>query len=131
MLRRVKIDHNTATVDGGGMFVDDGTALVAEDSIIANNIAGGNGGGIENLGETVLRHTKIIDNQAGNNGGGALNQTSGTLTLFATKVVKNTAANSGGGIFNDAGIVELNTATGTTVIKNRPNNCVDVPGCAG
>nr|WP_026189359.1 right-handed parallel beta-helix repeat-containing protein [Salinispora mooreana] len=129
-LRRVTVDHNTATADGGGVFVDVGTPLVVEDSIIANNTSDSNGGGIENVGETVLRRTKIVNNRAGNNGGGILNQTFGTLTLYATKVVKNTAANNGGGIFNQ-GVVELNTATGTVVIKNRPNNCVDVPGCAG
>nr|WP_033667652.1 hypothetical protein [Salinispora fenicalii] len=130
-LRKVTIDYNTATADGGGVFVDVGTPLVIDDSIIANNTSDSNGGGIENVGETVLRRTKIVNNRAGNNGGGIFNQTFGTLTLYATKVVKNTAANNGGGIFNQAGVVELNTATGTVVIKNRPNNCVDVPGCAG
>lgn len=38
----------------------------------------------------------------------------------------------GGGIFTIAGgAVNLNTATGTVVVKNRPNNCVNVPGCSG
>lgn len=72
-----------------------------------------------------------IGNQAGGLGGGIFNTAFGTARLFDTKVVKNIALTDGGGIYNDGGTVELNTATGTVVIKNRPNNCVDVPGCAG
>ncbi|NIL64888.1 right-handed parallel beta-helix repeat-containing protein, partial [Salinispora arenicola] len=49
-----------------------------------------------------------------------------------TKIVKNLAVSEGGGIYNNVpGVVNLNTATGTIVAKNRPDNCVDVPGCPG
>lgn len=51
------------------------------------------------------------------------------LTLFGTKVTNNLAATDGGGIFDNGGTVVLNTATGTVVVKNRPNNCAGVPGC--
>ncbi|WP_413462894.1 hypothetical protein [Salinispora arenicola] len=46
-------------------------------------------------------------------------------------MTNNLAAIDGGGIFNNGGTVVLNTATGTVVVKNRPNNCAGVPGCPG
>lgn len=80
---------------------------------------------------TTLNGTKLDGNQA-DTGGGVQNLAAATLTFFASTVTDNLAVTDGGGIVNDVGgIVTLNTATGTTVISNRPNNCVNVPGCAG
>lgn len=125
------LDNSALSGVAGGLFVNaevGSTYAVVEDSLIKNNTAADLGGGIDTSGVTVLRRTQVIGNQA-NEGGGIYN--TGTLRLFTTKVVKNIAITLGGGIFNNAGTVELNTATGTVVVKNRPNNCVDVPGCAG
>ncbi|WP_026275816.1 hypothetical protein [Salinispora tropica] len=125
-------DNVSLTTISGGLGVDSNASVVVTDSIIKNNSAGTNGGGIYTISELVLRNTKIFGNQAGSQGGGIYNEPLGTLTLFASKVTKNIAATDGGGIYNEAGgTVNLNTATGTVVVKNRPNNCVDVPGCAG
>uniref|UniRef100_A8M589 Parallel beta-helix repeat n=2 Tax=Salinispora arenicola TaxID=168697 RepID=A8M589_SALAI len=132
-LRSVTIDKNTAsTARAGGLAVNPDAAVVVEHSVIEKNYATTEGGGIYNDGELVLRKTKVTGNQA-NLGGGIYNADGGILTLFTTKVIKNIAVTDGGGIFNEmGGTVELNTATGTVVIKNRPNNCSgDVPGCAG
>ncbi len=125
------LDNSALSGVAGGLFVNaevGSTYAVVEDSLIKNNTAADLGGGIDTSGVTVLRRTQVIGNQA-DQGGGIYN--TGTLRLFTTKVVKNIAITLGGGIFNNAGTVELNTATGTVVVKNRPNNCVDVPGCAG
>ncbi|WP_018253369.1 membrane protein [Salinispora mooreana] len=132
-LRNVTVAGNAATDGGGGgLGVNPNTPLVIEDSTIKNNTAIFGGGGILQQGNTVLRRTEVTGNQAGSEGGGIDNDAAGTLTLFSTKVVKNTAVTDGGGIFNVVGgTVELNTATGTTVAKNRPNNCVNVTGCPG
>ncbi|WP_018222524.1 hypothetical protein [Salinispora pacifica] len=128
-MRKVNLADNTASALGGAMFVATDSFAVIEDSLIKNNTNTGSvGGGLYNAGETVVRHTRIIGNQA-TDGGGIYNE--GTISLFTTKVVENIAITDGGGIFNAGGTVNLNTATGTIVIKNRPNNCVDVPGCAG
>uniref|UniRef100_A8M584 Polymorphic outer membrane protein n=1 Tax=Salinispora arenicola (strain CNS-205) TaxID=391037 RepID=A8M584_SALAI len=131
-MRHVSLADNTATVLGAGLFVSgaeegESTAVV-EDSVIKNNSRASAGGGIFNGGQTVLRRTKVIGNQA-NQGGGIFNEE--VISLFTTKVVKNVAIADGGGIFNAGGTVNLNTATGTIVAKNRPNNCVDVPSCPG
>ncbi|WP_018221582.1 autotransporter outer membrane beta-barrel domain-containing protein [Salinispora pacifica] len=132
-LNSVTIANNTAsTARGGGLATNVNAAVVVEDSVIKNNYATIEGGGIYNDAELVLRNTTVTGNQA-DLGGGVYNTDNGILTLFTTKIVKNIAITDGGGIFNEAnGTVVLNTATGTVVIKNRPNNCSgDVPGCAG
>ncbi|WP_025618605.1 hypothetical protein [Salinispora cortesiana] len=133
-LQHVKLADNTANVVGG-LFVQGGAVVgssaVVVDSVIEKNASTDSiAGGVFNGGQMVTRRTKITDNQAGLGGGGIFNTGTGTLTLDATKVVKNIAGTEGGGILND-GTVELNTATGTIVVKNRPNNCVNVPGCPG
>ncbi|ABP56422.1 membrane protein [Salinispora tropica] len=129
-LRKVHLADNASPVLGGGMFVSTGSFAVVEGSTVKNNNLTTNspGGGIYNAGQTVLRRTTVIGNQAGQ-GGGILNE--GTMDLFTTKVIKNIAVTDAGGILSIAGTVNLNTATGTVVIKNRPNNCVGVPGCPG
>ncbi|WP_018253362.1 autotransporter outer membrane beta-barrel domain-containing protein [Salinispora mooreana] len=133
-LRWVRLTGNTALSGlGGGLFVEGdiggGSYVVIEDSIIKDNTAmAAAGGGIFNMGQTVIRRARILGNRA-DRGGGIHN--SGTVSLAATKVVDNLAVTDGGGVLNDGGTVDLNTATGTIVIKNRPNNCVNVVGCAG
>ncbi|WP_080636987.1 hypothetical protein [Salinispora vitiensis] len=133
-LRWVRLTGNTALSGlAGGLFVEGdiggGSYVVIEDSIIKNNTAmAAAGGGIFNAGQTVVRRTRILGNRA-DRGGGIHN--SGTVSLAATKVVDNLAVTDGGGVVNDGGTVDLHTATGTIVIKNRPNNCVAVAGCAG
>ncbi len=124
------IANNTTTGDPGfGAIFLQGGAMLVEDSVIKDNTGVGSGG-IRNLGVLTLLRTKVIGNQATGSGGGISNGATGTLTLFSTKIKKNVAVADGGGIFNEAGgTVELNTATGTTVAKNRPNNCVNVTGC--
>ncbi|WP_028569131.1 hypothetical protein [Salinispora tropica] len=131
-LRSVTIAGNTArTGRSGGLGIDPNASVVVEDSIIKNNDAI-DGGGIYSFAEVVLRRTVLTGNQAGNEGGGIYNTSDGEINLFSTKIMKNVAITDGGGIFNQAGgTVELNTATGTTVVKNRPNNCVNVTGCPG
>ncbi|GIM82907.1 hypothetical protein Sar04_09570 [Salinispora arenicola] len=130
--RKVLLADNAATSQlGGGAVVSSDALFVANDSTIKNNTTATDGGGLSNSGEIVLRRTKVIGNQASGLGGGIENEASGTLTLFGTKVTNNLAATDGGGIFNNGGTVVLNTATGTVVVKNRPNNCAGVPGCPG
>ncbi|WP_026185587.1 right-handed parallel beta-helix repeat-containing protein [Salinispora pacifica] len=132
--KSVTVAENAATASlVGGLGMNPGSSVVVENSNITNNTADTDAGGIYNTGSLVLRRTKVTGNQAGDEGGGIHNTFGGAARLFGTKVVENIAATDGGGIFNDFNAtVELNTATGTIVVKNRPNNCSgDVPGCAG
>ncbi|WP_018794170.1 hypothetical protein [Salinispora arenicola] len=134
-MRRAVLAANTAVGGGGGgLFVSAGSTATIEGSVVKDNTATGAtgfGGGIFNNAETTVRGTKVIGNVA-DQGGGLHNDPSGVLTLVAVTVTDNIAITDGGGVFNAAGgVVALNTATGTTVIGNQPNNCVNVPGCAG
>lgn len=116
---------------GGGLAINPGSSVVTEGGIIANNTATTEGGGIFNLGELVSRNAKIIGNRSDLGGGISNASNTATANLFGTQVIKNIAITDGGGIVNNGGTVELNTATGTIVVKNRPNNCVGVPECSG
>ncbi|MCN0180160.1 right-handed parallel beta-helix repeat-containing protein [Salinispora arenicola] len=132
-LTSVTLAKNVASAGlGGGLAIETGGTAAVADSTIEHNNASLEGGGIYNADELIVRNTKVTGNQA-DLGGGIYNADTGTLTLFTTKIIKNVAVTDGGGIFNDVGgTVELNTATGTVVVKNRPNNCSgDVPGCPG
>ncbi|WP_026269768.1 hypothetical protein [Salinispora arenicola] len=131
-LRHVFVARNHAGGSGGGVFVNLNNHVIIEDSAIERNSATGNGGGLNNISTSILRRTKVTGNQA-EEGGGIYNAATGTAALVSTKVVKNIAVTDGGGIFNQAGgTVNLNIASGTFVVKNRPDNCSgDVPGCAG
>ncbi|WP_018830497.1 membrane protein [Salinispora tropica] len=129
-MQKVVLAGNTAET-GAGLSVVNGSTADIMDSAIVDNTAGAQGGGIFNAGMTTLNNTKLDGNQA-DMGGGVQNLAAATLTFFASTVTDNLAVTDGGGIFNEVGgTVTLNTATGTTVIGNRPNNCVNVPGCAG
>ncbi|WP_080640716.1 hypothetical protein [Salinispora arenicola] len=131
-LRSVTLADNTAVAGvGGGLAINPGSSVVTEGGIIANNTATTEGGGIFNLGELVSRNTKIIGNRSDLGGGISNASNTAAANLFGTQVIKNIAITDGGGIVNNGGTVELNTATGTIVVKNRPNNCVGVPQCSG
>ncbi|WP_026254651.1 right-handed parallel beta-helix repeat-containing protein [Salinispora arenicola] len=133
-LQNFELTNNTASSGfAGGLYVGADSTATASKGIIKNNVSLINNGGgvyVAPRSQLVMYDTKVIGNQA-EQGGGIYNSFDSTLTLFNTKVVRNTAVINGGGIFNAGGTVNLNTATGTTVVKNRPNNCVNVTGCPG
>ncbi|WP_018220606.1 autotransporter outer membrane beta-barrel domain-containing protein [Salinispora pacifica] len=131
-LSSVTLADNVSGELAGALATETGASMSVVDSAIKGNRASTNGGGIYNADELTLLNTKIVGNQA-DLGGGIYNAATGTAALYNTKVIKNLAVTDGGGIFNEAGgTVLLNPATGTVVIKNRPNNCSGiVPSCAG
>lgn len=122
--------QNGRSPDGGGIFNPDGTITVTNSVIQNNDAVCGEGGGILNLGTTILEDVLITGNQAAY-GGGILNDelllgrnitvtqnsaidnlcegitgygggidNSGTLSLTAAFLGDNTAVNDGGAIEN-------------------------------
>jgi hypothetical protein len=93
---------------GGGIFVSSSVSnslLEVNNSTISNNIAdnigGGNGGGIFNFRRVILTNSTISGNSANGNGGGVFNDGSGAmLTVNYSTVSNNSAGGNGGGIFN-------------------------------
>ncbi|MFI7576475.1 hypothetical protein [Micromonospora sp. NPDC049497] len=132
-LEYVFVVGNKATDDGGGLFHDSGAVVKVEHSKFLDNVAGDNGGGIYNGERMNVSDTEFKGNHA-EEGGAIYNETDGVLTIHRSTIVYNFAAARGtattgaGGIFNANGTVTLDNKT--TIKKNEPRNCVDVPGCA-
>ncbi|GAB2845170.1 hypothetical protein GCM10027176_56220 [Actinoallomurus bryophytorum] len=83
----------SAGTGGGGI----NTALAATSSVIQStldhNTTTGSGGGIRNLGTTLVDHTLIELNAATLSGGGIFNLPPGTVTIFTSIIRNNTPTN--------------------------------------
>ena len=93
-----EIKWNSATVFGGGIYIDLGSAIIA-DNIISGNCANYGGGVASQFGwenSIVLIRNKMFNNQAGEgHGGGFWMDYSGTIVDFNYNLICN---NIGGGI---------------------------------
>jgi len=104
--------------DGGG-FSNEGTARLI-DTIIVNNIGGGEGGGLWNLGSLELTRSLLIGNTADNQGGGVFQRENASVKMTNSTLINNSARTSGGGLYADGTV----TANSKTIIQgNTPNNC--------
>jgi uncharacterized repeat protein (TIGR01451 family)/CSLREA domain-containing protein len=83
--------------DGGGIFIESGSEVTLVNSVVTENAAGGNGGGIWNDGKLSLINSIVTKNQTAISGGGVWN--GGTLFIQNSTVSRNTAV-TGGGIAN-------------------------------
>ena len=94
---------------GGGIYHANGS-LECSETVIEENSATGNGGGICTIGNTLVKATdaSIEENTAGLNGGGVYSQENTTTTVTASdnsasSASRNIAALSGGGIYATGG----------------------------
>ncbi|GDY33556.1 hypothetical protein [Gandjariella thermophila] len=116
--------------DGAGILNNGGKLGIFRGSAVLHNRTAGSGGGIANRhGEILLDHARVMGNIAGTNGGGIDNE-EGIVTVTDQSVLDgNVAAIDGGGICTRAGTV---TVAGSEVTFNTPNNCSPrgaVPNC--
>jgi hypothetical protein len=88
---------------GGGIYVDEGSRLVLDHSIVARNGSAGVGGGIVNGGDLILRHSRVVRNHADGDGGGIYNY--GDAKFRGSGVNRNTSGGVGGGIFNEGAVL--------------------------
>ncbi len=103
-LNHVAITGNTATGEGGGLWMDGFTfAATIRDSTISGNTAA-KGGGVYNEdtgGPLLFQRTAITGNTATGNGGGVYFYDPDTAITFEDSTISgNTAGNKGGGIFD-------------------------------
>lgn len=90
--------YNSATENGGAIYLSDKADAVFDANTVSNNTAGKSGGAISNGGELTIKGVSyVMDNTAGENGGGVYN--TGTLRIEEVNLVSNTAAKLGGGVF--------------------------------
>ncbi|NBY00540.1 MAG: hypothetical protein EBQ87_00935, partial [Planctomycetes bacterium] len=137
---------NNSAWQGGAIAVQPGGSLNLSNSIISSNHATGIygnaiGGGILNLGTTVISNTTIslntgIDNYSS---GGGIYNLSGNLTISGSAIFGNTAGN-GGGIYN-LSILDIysSTVSNNTAIRtdggggggiyNLQNSTVTITNC--
>ncbi len=110
-IRGSYIEGNAATLWGGGVKNSnngDRTGwILIENSRIADNVSGINGGGIESQGSLTLRTTRVTDNTAV--AGGGILSWDGQLTIDGTSVVEN-SADKGGGIYAHGGGVVIDNS---------------------
>jgi hypothetical protein len=89
-----RIELNTATFHGGGLYVDGSAAFTT--ALVLSNTAGFHGGGLHvQLGRADVNGGVLGNNRAANGNGGAINL-NGNLSLSGTLIVSNTALNGGG-----------------------------------
>ena len=108
--------NNTATEEGGGISIDNFGDFYFADSVIRDNRAGADGGGIENSGMRVtFERLHVIGNRASLDGGGIYNSSSGEFFVLDSTLELNNAQD-GGGIANlpDADLVVRRT----TILRN-------------
>lgn len=113
-LGNTDVMSNTATFNGGGIRMLNGS-LVVRDSSITGNVAtdpSSYGGGVAvDQGDATVVHTTIASNTAVN-GGGIANRPLGNLILRDSIVAFNTAV-TGGGVLNEGALTQVaNTFTG-------------------
>jgi hypothetical protein len=118
---------NTTTSVGGGAIINFGTLNVSGTSI-AKNHAPINGGGVNTQpsGVTHISSSSFVNNTSGGLGGGLANL--GTTVLTGTEVRLNTGS-SGGGIATGNSNVTLHASIVQDNIPNNCNPLNTIPGC--
>lgn len=108
----------TGINDGGGLDESSGGNVTIDSSVISDNVAQENGGGVAESfpgdpASVTITNSTISGNHADGDGGGIGGEGAGTISLFADTLNGNTATGNGGGIGgNDTEQVTNSTITG-------------------
>jgi CSLREA domain-containing protein len=106
------IQFNEAT-DGGGIYYDGTETLTLANTVVSNNVASNEGGGIFNRRTLVITDSILSENDSASYGGGLFNRSDGTAVIQRSLIAGNEAfANGGGGIAN-FGNLSLTSSTMT------------------
>ncbi|AEF86361.1 putative extracellular nuclease [Treponema primitia ZAS-2] len=110
------ITGNTASTNGGGVYVDAVSFTVKGATAITGNTATGTGG-VPGLGGGVYVNggtfnmqdtSSIKENEAGQDGGGVYVANAGIFTMYSTSFIKeNEAGQDGGGVYVNAGTFNM------------------------
>jgi len=113
------IMNNTATVSGGGLYLEDGVSFSIVNCNFSGNIAA-NGGAIATLSEVSITNSSIFNNFASLSGGGMwLDGATYVVNVSNTKITQNRAANVGGGVSLLGGQIFMQ---GVTISQNWAGN---------
>jgi len=111
------IFSNTSTFDGGGLYVDNATAVLSNTIVTQNQANAGGGGLAVNFGSLTQQGGAIDNNTALGGSGGGLLTLGSFITLDGVQVFSNTTGFSGGG-----GGLSLNAAALTLANSSLYNN---------
>ena len=120
-LSNVVFDNNAALLDGGAIYISNGT-LTGTNVIFNNNNAGGNGGAILSGNTATIINSSFTLNHAGGDGGAIA--AFGPLTVV-NNVFHNNDADNGGAIYNGLSVAiaesafSLNRANGGDVLSGQ------------
>ena len=118
-ITRSQIANNTASGDGGGIYLGENCAFDMWDTVpfqgVLLNEAGGFGGGIyaaENasiglFGNLFSAETAFVESNQAENGGGIALRTGAVLEATDSAITNNTATSTGGGIRSDGGHITI------------------------
>jgi CSLREA domain-containing protein len=113
-------------VNGGGIFINEGSSLGLFDSIVRDNKSLQFGGGISNAGFLQIVRSTIQDNQVPTDGGGGQTASGGGIFNFLSgsieidrSTISGNRATRGGGIRNGGGRLNI---TNSTISGNRATN---------
>ena len=106
---------NTTSSGGAINLVSEDSSVVINNSVIRNNSADLNGGGISSIGDVTLNNTTVSGNTADVNGGGieaggiSNSAISGSLRLLNSTISKNIAGMNGGGVLASFSVSGVNS----------------------
>lgn len=110
-LRHANVFDNTATLDGGAIYIENLGSTYVRRSTIRDNNAGSDGGGIYNLGSLEVARATISGNDSVTQGGGLHQEAAnGQLTIVNSTISENTS-NFEAGIHLTAGSFLITNST--------------------
>ncbi|MDO4159608.1 MAG: hypothetical protein Q4D41_04035, partial [Prevotellaceae bacterium] len=121
-LQKCIVRNNTATDDGGGVYVDGGRV---ESSLIYNNSSDADGGGVYMDNTGIVLRSMVTNNSANNGGGVYLNHDDATqpqyYLLLSTSIVSNNTNRENGAVYaNNGGVV-----VHSTIVNNSTPRATD------
>ena len=130
-------DGSAAPGNGGGIHVTgtNGTSVILNESIVSNNFAASEGGGLWNQSGSTMRvlDSTVSGNTASgdsaDNGGGGIFNNGGVTRVRGSVITSNLAdgtAGSGGGIFSTDGLVVVRDSTVSANVANRAGGGIEI-----
>lgn len=124
--------QNGSAANGGGAFVTNSTLIVLRSAFLDNAATGGDGGAINcNVGCQVTIANSTFAGNGASGAGGAVENNTGTLSIYNSTFTANTATSSGGAISTwNGGSGNPTTTIYNSILANStaPEDCFNYPG---
>ena len=119
-------NNRAVTGRGGGIYTEHGTITTgpsllsgsSQSSLIQNNTAQINGGGINNhQGDIFLNGDRILNNTAVEGNGGGIYIANGQIDMYGGEIANNTAGQDGGGVYSGGGEFNIEKRQGNPIVE--------------